>query len=68
MSRFERFGLGRVALAGLLAWLLLAAHLVLFALEVLALGVVILYGWRWLGATLRRRLERPSSRVFRGRP
>jgi hypothetical protein len=59
VSRHERFGFGRVVLTGAGVWLLVAVHLLLAMLLVLATGVVVLAGWRWLGAMLRCRLEQP---------
>lgn len=58
MSRFERFGLLRVVLAGLFIWILVALHLIVAMIVIVATGVVALFGWRLLGATLRDRLER----------
>ena len=58
MSRFERYGFVRVALTGLCAVAVIAAHLVVFVLEVAVLGVALVYGWRLLGDWLARSRER----------
>ena len=57
MSRHQRFGLVRVLLAGLFIWLLIALHLILAMVVILATGLAALLGWRWLGETLHRRID-----------
>ena len=57
LSRYERYGFFRVALAGLFVWMLIAAHLLVAAVVILATGFAVVFGWRWLGDTLHRRLD-----------
>lgn len=57
MSGHERFGFVRVLLAGVFVLVVVGAHLVVAVLEVLAAGFVAVAAWRWLGATVRRRLD-----------
>lgn len=61
MSRHERFGFVRVVAAGLTVWLAFALHVELAALVVVGTGFGCVWAWRWIGATLRRRLEPRSS-------
>lgn len=56
-DRFHRFGFVRVLLAGLFVWLLIMLHAILAMVVILATGLAALFGWRWLGASLRRHVE-----------
>lgn len=54
MTRFERYGFLRVLTAGLAAWIVIALHLVVAAIQVVAFGVAGVYGWRRIGDWLHR--------------
>lgn len=64
MSRFERYGFGRVLVAGLACWTVIDLHLIVVSLEVVALGTAAVFCWRLAGRELRR-LGSEQRRVWK---
>jgi hypothetical protein len=57
MTRHERYGFGRVLLAGLFVWAAIALHVVFAMAVFVTTGLVAVFGWRLIGTALRRHVE-----------